>query len=140
MQEVSVDPLVTPLNKATVLYNAACTFASMGKKAEAIDALRKAWDAGYRDADWTRKDLDLASLHGDPEFERLYPAKAEEGVGDGRGNPHPSPLPSPGEGVLLVPLAPVFGGEGQGEGASSRAVMPSDPMSTRSPHVPPTRH
>ncbi len=39
-----------------------------------MDALRKAWDAGFRDADWTRRDPDLSVLHGDPEFEKLYPA------------------------------------------------------------------
>jgi serine/threonine protein kinase/Tfp pilus assembly protein PilF len=64
-------------NEATVLYNAACTFANLERKAEAVDALRKSWEAGYRDAEWTRRDPDLASLHGDPEFERLYPASKE---------------------------------------------------------------
>jgi len=62
-------------NEATVLYNAACAFCFMKKKAEAIDALRKAWDAGFKDADWARRDPDLSILHGDPEFERLYPEK-----------------------------------------------------------------
>jgi non-specific serine/threonine protein kinase len=61
-------------NEATVLYNAACTFANLSRRAEALDALRKAWEAGYKDADWTRRDPDLAALHGDPEFEKLYPA------------------------------------------------------------------
>jgi tetratricopeptide (TPR) repeat protein len=61
-------------NEATVLYNAACTFANIERKSDAIDALRKAWEAGFRDADWTRRDPDLTPLHGDPEFERLYPA------------------------------------------------------------------
>ena len=65
-------------NEATVLYNAACTFANLGRRAEALDAVRKAWEAGYKDADWTRRDPDLASLHGDPEFERLYPAPQEK--------------------------------------------------------------
>ncbi|HTO75614.1 MAG TPA: protein kinase [Thermoanaerobaculia bacterium] len=64
-------------NEATVLYNAACTFANLGLKSEALDAIRKAWDAGYKDADWTRRDPDLVPLHGDPEFERLYPAPKE---------------------------------------------------------------
>ncbi|HEY4347671.1 MAG TPA: hypothetical protein VGM80_08770, partial [Gaiellaceae bacterium] len=61
-------------NEATVLYNAACTFANLERRAEALEALRKAWDAGYQDAEWTRRDPDLAPLHGDPEFEKLYPA------------------------------------------------------------------
>ena len=30
-------------------------------------------------ADWVRRDPDLASLHGEPEFEKLYPAPKEEG-------------------------------------------------------------
>jgi serine/threonine protein kinase/Tfp pilus assembly protein PilF len=60
-------------NEATVLYNAACTFCNIDRKVEAMDALRKAWEAGYQDADWARRDPDLASLHGDPEFEKLYP-------------------------------------------------------------------
>jgi tetratricopeptide (TPR) repeat protein len=64
-------------NEATVLYNAACTLANLGRRTEALDALRKAWEAGYRDAQWTRRDPDLAVLHGDPEFEKLYPAAKE---------------------------------------------------------------
>lgn len=59
-------------NEATVLYNAACAFCSMKRKPEAMDALRKAWDAGFRDPDWARRDPDLALLHGGPEFERLH--------------------------------------------------------------------
>ena len=60
-------------NEATVLYNAACTFSNLGRKTDALDALRKSWEAGYRDAEGTRRDPDLAALHGEPEFERLYP-------------------------------------------------------------------
>jgi non-specific serine/threonine protein kinase len=60
-------------NEATVLYNAACAFCTMNKKTEALDAIRKAWDAGFKDPNWARRDPDLFPLHGDPEFERLYP-------------------------------------------------------------------
>ncbi len=62
-------------NEASILYNAACVYCSLNKKKEALEALGKAWEAGSKDAVWTRRDPDLASLHGDPEFERLYPAK-----------------------------------------------------------------
>jgi hypothetical protein len=63
-------------NEATVLYNAACVFCSTNKKSEALDAIRKAWEAGFKDPEWARRDPDLELLHGDPEFERLYPEKA----------------------------------------------------------------
>jgi non-specific serine/threonine protein kinase len=58
---------------ATILYNAACVFCLMKKKPEALEAIGKAWEAGFRDPAWARRDPDLELLHGDPEFERLYP-------------------------------------------------------------------
>ncbi|HEX5236676.1 MAG TPA: protein kinase [Silvibacterium sp.] len=63
-------------NEANVLYNAACVLCVMGKKPEALESLRKAWTAGWTDPNWVRNDPDLAMLHGDPEFERLYPESA----------------------------------------------------------------
>jgi serine/threonine protein kinase/Tfp pilus assembly protein PilF len=62
-------------NEASILYNAACVYCGLKKKPEAMDALRKAWEAGFRDAVWARRDPDLALLHGEPEFARLYPEK-----------------------------------------------------------------
>jgi len=62
-------------NEASILYNAACVYCDLKKKAEALDTLRKAWEAGFRDAVWARRDPDLNLLHGDPEFDRLYPEK-----------------------------------------------------------------
>jgi serine/threonine protein kinase len=56
-----------------MLYNTACVFCAMNNAGEALIAIKKAWESGYRDATWTRQDPDLALLHGDPEFERLYP-------------------------------------------------------------------
>jgi tetratricopeptide (TPR) repeat protein len=61
-------------NEATVLYNAACVFCMLNKKAEALDAITKAWNAGFKDSDWARRDPDLTLIHGEPEFQRLYPA------------------------------------------------------------------
>jgi non-specific serine/threonine protein kinase len=60
-------------NDATVLYNVACVFGQLGKKPETLDALRRALEAGWKDAAWARRDPDLALLHGDPEFDKLYP-------------------------------------------------------------------
>jgi serine/threonine protein kinase/tetratricopeptide (TPR) repeat protein len=60
-------------NEASILYNAACNYCLLKTKAEALDALRKAWEAGFKDAIWARRDPDLSLLHGDPEFDRLYP-------------------------------------------------------------------
>jgi serine/threonine protein kinase len=62
-------------NEASILYNAACVYCGLKRKAEALHALRKAWEAGFQDAVWARRDPDIALLHGDPEFERLYPDK-----------------------------------------------------------------
>ena len=63
---------------ASVHYNAACVICTMSKKAEAMAALGRTWKAGFRDPDWVRRDPDLTLLHGEPEFEKLYPAGAAE--------------------------------------------------------------
>ncbi len=63
-------------NESSILYNAACTYCLLQKKPEALGALRKAWEAGFRDSVWARRDPDLSLLHGDPEFDRLYPEKS----------------------------------------------------------------
>jgi len=63
-------------NDATVLYNAACNYCVLKRKTDALDAIKKAWIAGYHDARWARRDPDLALLLGDPEFETLFPDSA----------------------------------------------------------------
>ena len=75
MREANLALALRP-NEATVLYNLACVFCVMRMKSDAIDTLRKAWQAGFRESDWARRDTDLSFLHGDPEFEKLYPATA----------------------------------------------------------------
>jgi TolB-like protein/Flp pilus assembly protein TadD len=57
---------------SNILYNAACTCGVIKKKAEAIDLLWRAKAAGYQNLEWARRDPDLACLHGEPEFERLF--------------------------------------------------------------------
>ena len=72
MREANLAMALRP-NEATVLYNLACVFCRLNKKAEALEAIRKAWSSGFRESDWARRDPDLALLRGDPEFEMLYP-------------------------------------------------------------------
>ena len=77
MREVKLAVILRP-NEATVLYNAACAYATMNQLGEAIEVLQKAWEAGFRDPQWARRDPDLVPLHGHPEFERMYPADSVE--------------------------------------------------------------
>ena len=63
-------------NEASILYNAACLYCKLKKKPEALDALRKSWEAGFKDSEWARRDPDLILLHNDPEFDHLYPEKS----------------------------------------------------------------
>jgi serine/threonine protein kinase/tetratricopeptide (TPR) repeat protein len=72
MKEADLAMVLRP-NDANVAYNAACVYCSIGKVSEAMAALRKAKTVGWKDTVWTRRDPDLAILHGDPEFDRLFP-------------------------------------------------------------------
>jgi non-specific serine/threonine protein kinase len=56
---------------ANTLYNAACTYGLLGKKAEALEMVKKAFLAGYSDPNWAAKDSDLDCLHDEPEFQKL---------------------------------------------------------------------
>ncbi|HKI85150.1 MAG TPA: tetratricopeptide repeat protein, partial [Thermoanaerobaculia bacterium] len=78
MRETNLAMLLRP-NEATVLYNAACAFCSIHRKEEALDAMAKAARAGFRDAEWARRDPDLELLHDDPEFQKLFPEKPAKG-------------------------------------------------------------
>jgi serine/threonine protein kinase/Flp pilus assembly protein TadD len=62
-------------NDGNILYNAACTYGVLGKKVEALEALTKAFAAGYGLRDWAAKDSDLDCLHDDPEFQKLVNTK-----------------------------------------------------------------
>ena len=73
-REASLAMTLRP-NEPLILYNAACTFCLMNLKAEALDALGKAWRVGYRDSEWVWRDPDLALLRDEPEFAKLFPKK-----------------------------------------------------------------
>ena len=55
-----------------VHYNLACSLALVGKKTDALIALRKAIRLGYSDFIHMRKDRDLKSLHANLQFEKLF--------------------------------------------------------------------
>lgn len=52
-------------------YNLACIRAIQGRNDEAIDELRRAVQAGFKDTSWARRDGDLQPLHEDPRFHRI---------------------------------------------------------------------
>jgi tetratricopeptide (TPR) repeat protein len=68
-------------NEASILYNAACAYCGLKRKPEALEALRKAWEAGFRDSVWARRDPSLTLLYDDLEFDHLYPEKREAPAG-----------------------------------------------------------
>ncbi|MEO8216627.1 MAG: protein kinase [Acidobacteriota bacterium] len=72
MREANLAMALRP-NEATVLYNVACVFCALNKLDDAMDALKKAWDAGFKDPSWARRDPDLERLHSNPDFDKLYP-------------------------------------------------------------------
>jgi serine/threonine protein kinase/Flp pilus assembly protein TadD len=58
-------------NDGNTLYNAACTYGVLGRKADALETLKKAVAAGYGNMNWAARDSDLDCLHDDPEFRSL---------------------------------------------------------------------
>jgi tetratricopeptide (TPR) repeat protein len=59
------------------LYNLACVAALQGRRDEAFQHLRDAVARGYSNATALREDTDLASMRGDPEFDKIV-ASAEK--------------------------------------------------------------
>lgn len=58
-----------------VFYNLACSYALVGQRKSALSALKKSIKLGYSDFAHMRKDVDLKIFHGEPAFEKLFPAK-----------------------------------------------------------------
>jgi serine/threonine protein kinase/Flp pilus assembly protein TadD len=58
-------------NDPNTLYNAACTYGVLGRKAEALETVKRAFAAGYGNTNWASNDSDLSCLHDEPEFRRL---------------------------------------------------------------------
>ena len=78
MREEAVRQLQTAValrpNDSNVLYNAACTYALLQRKPEALEMLAGAIKAGWSNMEWILNDPDLSSLHDEPEFKRLTSA------------------------------------------------------------------
>lgn len=55
----------------TAHYNLACRYAVLKRRDEAIGALRKAVELGYRDVEFIEQDHDLDSIRKDPRFRKL---------------------------------------------------------------------
>ena len=53
-------------------YDLACIQALNGDIDEALDALEAAFQRGFHDYRWTRRDPDLALLSGNPRLERIF--------------------------------------------------------------------
>jgi tetratricopeptide (TPR) repeat protein len=62
-----------------VLYNLACTYSRMKKLEEALDALERCVEAGYRDVEWMEKDADLDNLRDEPRYKAVVRRLREEG-------------------------------------------------------------
>jgi tetratricopeptide (TPR) repeat protein len=56
---------------ATILYNLACAESGCGRKAEAIEYLRRAVEGGERYRELARTDTDFDPIRDEPEFQRL---------------------------------------------------------------------
>jgi Flp pilus assembly protein TadD len=59
------------VSRVDAAYNLGCLNALRGDPRAALDWLRKSVEAGFSDAAGMSTDTDLASLSGDPEFDRL---------------------------------------------------------------------
>jgi len=55
----------------TAHYNLACRYAVLKRRDEAIGALRRAVELGYRDVEFIEQDHDLDSIRKDPRFRKL---------------------------------------------------------------------
>jgi len=70
-----------------VFYNLGCSYALLNRITEALGALEKAVQLGYRDWKYMQRDQDLAILAGQPRFmELLQKLRESSEHGTGKGN------------------------------------------------------
>lgn len=66
-------------DEGPTLLNAACTYATLGLKKDALVALERAVQAGYWHFDFIERDPDLIPLHDEPQFQQLIRRGAARG-------------------------------------------------------------
>ncbi len=76
--------------QGTVQYNLACAYSRMGKKKEAVDALRRAYDGGFRNGTWMKKDGDLEAIRGEAGYKEIERKMSNVELDD-RGPAQPEP-------------------------------------------------
>lgn len=62
-------------NDPLMFYNAACFYANIGDKQRALQSLKEAFAVGYEFYEWAKRDPDLETLRGDPEYIELMKGK-----------------------------------------------------------------
>ena len=62
-------------NDLIIIYNAACFYALIGDKKEAIEILKKAIDNGFENFEYIKHDPDLYRLQEEPDFIALLQGK-----------------------------------------------------------------
>lgn len=82
--------------QGTLYYNLACTYSRMGKKKEAVHALKRAVDGGFYNGLWMKRDGDLDAIRGEPEYREIE--RKLMVAEDPEGQPLPPPPPPDGSG------------------------------------------
>jgi adenylate cyclase len=77
VREIQIAVALRPKD-SNVLYNSACSYALLGRKADALALLRKIRELGFPLWDWAGRDPDLASLHDDPEYQQIIKPEKEK--------------------------------------------------------------
>lgn len=58
-------------NDSNILYNAACTYALLNRKQDALVLLKRSKEAGFLNMQWAANDPDLACLADEPQFKSI---------------------------------------------------------------------
>ena len=66
--DAAIKAAESPEMRGRALFNVACARAVQGRKAEALEALRGAVDAGFKESWWLKNEPDLASIRSEPGF------------------------------------------------------------------------